>query len=310
MYWIVPKCLWFAVDRLNTYDVPTFKQMALKKDFDQIMARRAEFTAPAAKTDPNNFSFVDFDIMAPNALDQLVGGEFKLQPVKIQLVNDARQQFRKAAVSMSCAMSALSIRTFAFILQKFGLNSNCHPLVATTPIDARNFGKWGDRRDKKKVCFPVVANYALSLCTQIPFQEALDKEDGLNKIATRIKQDIKRLQTDLDYRAQHVFFPGYSSCGVALGTSTVMVPRLIIGERSGVKEPSLYSRGHFGIPHVWFTIVTMDGLCSTPHLFVGLPIPGLDRAKIFGLVQDAVAKTPFEGFFQLLGDGYSTPTPL
>jgi hypothetical protein len=195
------------------------------------------------------------------------------------------------------------------ILQKCGLNADCRPLVASTPIDARNFGKWGDRRRDKKTLFPVVANYALSLCTQIPYQEAIEK-DGLVKVATRIKQDIKRLQTELDYRAQHVFFPGYPTCGVVVGTSTVMVPRMILGERTGVKDPTLYSRGFFGNPHVWFTIVTMDGLCTNAHLFAGLPIPGLDRAKIFDCVQEAVSNTPFDGFFKLLGDGYSTPTPL
>jgi hypothetical protein len=309
MYWIVPRCLWFAVDRLNTYDVPTFKQMALKQDFDAIMARRHEFTAPTAKADPNNFCFVNFDTKAATALDQLIGGEFKFQPISMQLVNAARHQFRESGVSVSCAMSALSIRTFALILQKFGLNPDCRPLVATTPIDARNLGKWGDRRRDKKTLFPVVANYAFSLCTQIPYQEALE-EDGLVKVATRIKQDIKRLQTELEYRAQHVFFPGFPTCGLVVGTTTVMVPSMIVGERTGVKDPTVYSRGFFGSPHVWFTIVTMDGLCSNAHFFVGLPIPGLDRAKIFDCVLDAVAKTPFEAFFQLLGDGHSTPTPL
>lgn len=297
MYSRLTKALWFTIDRLSSKDMPlTLKEVAFKQDYDKILDLKHDLTQSnpsSVKLDPRNFSFSNY-----NAGDEdcLQGGRFEFQTLKCSRINDVRKGLREAGVSISSALSALSVKTVAILLHKHQLNPDCRPLVASSYVDIRNLGKWGDGRDKRRLQLPTSANLSVICCTQIPFEEAVE-QGSLMKMAARVKQDIARLESDIHFRADTVFSAGYPKNTVICGTSSVRVPHMDMGKWTGIHNPYIETYEHYTQPHLWFTLVTMDKLSSTPGLYAGLPIQGLDMEQIFEAVEEAATGSPFEGIF-------------
>jgi hypothetical protein len=300
MYSRLTKALWFTVDRLSCKDMPlTLEEVAFKKDSDKMLELKHELTLPnpsSVKLDPQNFSFSNYNATGEDEECCLRGGKFEFQTLKCSRINEVRKGLREAGVSISSALSALSVKTVAILLHKHQLNPDCRPLVASSYVDVRNLGKWGDGRDKRRLQLPISANLSVICCTQIPFEEAVE-QGSLMKMAARVKQDIARLESDIHYRAETVFTAGYPKNTVICGTSSVMVPHMDMGKWTGIHNPYIETYEHYTQPHLWFTLVTMDKLSSTPGLYAGLPIPGLDMEQIFEAVEEAATGSPFEGIF-------------
>ena len=169
--------------------------------------------------------------------------------------------------------------------------------MASSYVDVRNVGKWGDGRDKRRLQLPISANLSVICCTQIPFEEAVE-QGSLMKMAARVKQDIARLESDIHYRAETVFSAGYPKNTVICGTSSVMVPHMDMGRWTGIHQSLYRNVRALSQPHLWFHVSDHGNkLCSTPGLYAGLPIQGLDMEQIFEAVQEAATGSPFEGIF-------------
>ena len=129
MYSRLTKALWFTVDRLSCKDMPfTLEEVAFKQDYDKILNQKHELTQPnpsSVKLDPQNYAFSNF-----NAGDEvsLRGGRIEFPTLKSSHINDVRKGFREAGVSISSALSALSVKTVAILLNKHQLNPDCRPL--------------------------------------------------------------------------------------------------------------------------------------------------------------------------------------
>ena len=112
------------------------------------------------KFDPQNFCFQQ----APNK-QEMTGGSFVLAIPHADRVDACRQALRKLHISMSTAITALSVKTMAVLIeqQQGDANPDAKPLMAKTLMDLRPMGKWGDDthpgdNDSTLVCHQSILN--------------------------------------------------------------------------------------------------------------------------------------------------------
>jgi hypothetical protein len=295
MYARLPRFLWLAVDLLSRREVPTMKQMIMKKDIYKIKDTAYKPNPSSSRYDPQNFSFSNYDMMAPDALSILRGGEYDIAAVSPEHINKCRNLLREAGISMSTAFAALSIKTLAMILENHERNPDSKPLLAASPVDGRNLGKWGDKRDRA-IHLPIVGNFVFGISTQVPYEEAL--RGSIAAISKRIKTDIHRLQTDIAYRAEEMSAVGVPQCGIMCGTSSILVPQVVFGALTGIQNLRIDGSIDFGpFPHCWIYIVTVGKLVSEITADIKLPIPGLDEKEVLDAVFRAAAGSPLEVIF-------------
>ena len=214
LYSFFPRRLWPALDRKSSQAVPTLKEMVLKDMYSKVPTELPnEYLNEFYGEDFFRFSDYSPQTIRPGEASRLRGFTNEvLGTVTSKEMAQCRSKLRAAGVTLTTAMTALALKVFAAIVYEsyFGSNGDDSPetplsdrgplqVVATTPMDARKIGQWGDERDKKNH-FPEVANYAFGCFTPIPLQEVVD--ESLEEIALRIKTDVNNVRSNASDRWQ------------------------------------------------------------------------------------------------------------
>jgi hypothetical protein len=240
-----------------------------------------------SKYDPENFSF--------NGLKhkhEMTGGSFVLAIPSADRMDECRKQLREAGITMSAAVTALTVKTLAVLLDKHDYNPHAKPLMAKTLIDLRPIGSWGDSRDFwQKYQLPTSANLCVGLHTQIPYKLALSSDDegkSLVEISSMIKDDIEHVRKDVEYRAKVVGSSvGHGTCGLLCGASSMILPKYAI---DSLRMEGIVS--HRQTPRCFFTLITRADR-SEISLNILLPVPGLNDIKeVSNAVRLAAAGSP------------------
>ena len=286
-YALLPKLTWWLIDRMSTAEIPTFWQMTLKSN--HLLLRTLDHGAMSQAVEasirysPDNFRFAEYDMAATNAA-ALEGLDANLATLPRQVLSTVLPRLRAAGVTLTSAFGALAIKLLAALLDRAGFNPNGQ-LLSTNGMDARGLGKWDNasargtktgngRTGAWTSKMPVVANYAFSCKTQVPFAAAL--QETVEAVAVRIKVDFDRVRDDATFRAHTVaagaaqpllssqMFVGSTPL---VGCSSVVMPRIANRVRAMIE-----SRISFGpVPRVWFSVLTC-GPQTTINVDVALPL--------------------------------------
>jgi hypothetical protein len=143
-------------------------------------------------------------------------------------------------------------------------------LVITIPCDARTLGKWGDKRDKRKI--PIFGNFPFG--NSIAIENSKARCDDLNSLAKFVRHEIARVDTDIDYRMHMLQVKATKDyfCGV----SSVQIPKAAV--RLGIAPAYVDTFIDFGDnPRVWFYVETVGSLTQVA---VDVLLPGVDMSRV------------------------------
>jgi hypothetical protein len=278
-YVMVPRIFWWLLDRSFTdQEVPSYLEMCLKSDIDRYYD--ADGSLVSHLMDPNLFLFrakVD-----KNTPSRTTIGFHQDSSVMDQI----RAELRRNKVTVTTSVCALAIKLMARLVD----TSSGTGLVITISCDARTLGKWGDKRDKRKI--PGFGNF--SFLNLIAIENSKARGDDLNSLAKFLRHEIARVDTDIDYR-MHMLQVKAITKDYFCGVSSVHIPKAAV--RLGIAPAYGDSFIDFGdIPRVWFYVVTVG---SSTQVAVDVLLPGVDN-HVKSALKSVVKGSALEPLFNQL----------
>jgi len=274
-------------------ELPAFMEMPFKKDYPAVQDRLVPNTEVRP---PFNHFFPDHDFADPASPGKLKGINGMLTSSSKQVVKQTRTALREEGISISVAFSALAVKLLAVILKNHHANPENKPVTSSTGTDIRQFSQWGDERDRKKgKQLPVEGNFTCKQIYSFEFEEALKL--SLLEMAHKIKKDLSRLHTDIEYRMDRVLNQWNEPVMAYAGVSSILAPNI-----TGAflfRNMSIESTIDFGpVPRVWFYVLTAEGeTCLKTD--IALPLPKLTeeelRREMSLIVKDSPLKALFSG---------------
>lgn len=288
----LPVWMWPVIDCLSRdhIAVPTFMEMTLKNQLSCI----GKVDGSLCKAnDPNNIKFPDFQSDSMFAYSEILGVH-----VDDQIMSNCRRVLRRNGLTITSIFDALAVKVLASLLDWSNNHDNQSPILVLSGVDGRNVGKWGDYRDLLKG-FPLIANYAFAVCTQIPFESAVN--DSLESIARVIKANTSRALTDVTFRLHQI--QGGPHLGVWCGSSCPQTPLSVITMMKLVGIPPMElvpTPRKPAMPFVWFTCGTIHP-STTVLVDLKLPIPGLTKTVVREKIAECVKGSAIEPLFFSFG---------
>jgi len=298
---LLPSSTWFLMSMLT---IPRSKRVQLPPNFDEMVLKRSvsldivkeidvfSDTCLSPRYAKDNFCFSDYDPTSSDAISQLRGINEDLVIASEKSLKQTLKALKKGGISLTSAFSALAIKVLSRLIAESTTTSGKTSqststdqgkrLLSNTPGDGRNL-RYITGKDKHQRCqskaFPVVRNYAFSLSTQIPFEDAL--KHPLEKIAKIFKHEYTRLQTDEKFRLHQIaafnasssisFLPGTPQCG----TSSVLSSRVI--QKMALKVSSEIRIDFGAVPRCWFYTIS-HGSQTVISADIHLPLANLTEA--------------------------------
>ncbi len=293
---IVPKMLWgIIIQKKFPKELPPFLEIPFKKDYPAVKDRLIPNTEMRP---PFNHFFPDHDFADPASPGKLKGINGMLTSSSKEVVKQVRKALREEGISISIAFSALAVKLLAVVLQNHNANPEKKQVTSSTGTDVRQFSEWGDERDRQKGQLPLEGNFTCKQNTSFEFEDTLKL--SLLEIAHKIKQDLGRLHTDVEYRMDRVLNQWNEPVMAYAGVSSVLAPNITGGFL--LRNITLESTIDFGpVPRVWFYVLTVDGgTCLKTD--IALPLPKLTDAELRQemslIVKDSPLKELFAGVLE------------
>jgi hypothetical protein len=185
------------------------------------------------------------------------------------VMDQIRAELRRNKVTVTTSVCALAIKLMARLVD----TSSGTGLVINISCDARTLGKWGDKRDKRKI--PGSGNFPFG--NYVAIENSKAQGEDLNSVAKFLRHEIARVDTDIDYRMHmlQVLQVKDITSDYFCGVSSVHIPKAAV--RLGIAPTYLDSFIDFGDnPRVWFYVVTVG---STTQVSVDVLLPGVDNVE-------------------------------
>ncbi len=288
---VVPKFLWNVIQQRCPKELPNFLEMPFKKDYPLVKDRLIPNIEMKV---PYNHFFSDYDFFDPASPSKLKGMNAMITRSPMQIVKKVRKALRQEGLSISVAFSALAVKLLAVVLKNHNANPENKKIASSTGTDIRQFSQWGDKRDNKKRQLPVEGNFTCKQNYSFEFEEVLSL--SLLEIAHKIKKDLNRLHTDIEYRMDRVLNQWNEPVMAYPGVSSVLAPNITGGFL--LRNMTLESTIDFGpVPRVWFYVLTVDGgTCIKTD--IALPIPKLTEAELRIEMNRIVETSPLKALFE------------